>query len=121
MTSVIFGSGRHTQVGVAHRAEAVTRELNEIRELLKEIKEIPETVKEMKQMVLEMKTRLDALNVPQLVPQVTREELDALAMRIEALKILQTPQVTMGALQAMEERLEKKFALAKTTESVVKV
>jgi len=111
MSSTLFGRGTHTQVGVAHRAEAVTRELNEIKELIKEVREVPDTVKELKDMVLEMKKRLDAMNVPQLALQVTQEQLDELATRIEALKVLQAPQVTAASLQALERRLETKFAV----------
>lgn len=112
MSSTLFGRGTHTQLGVAHRAETVNRELNEIRELLKEIREIPDTVRELKQMVLEMKNRLDAMNVPQLAPQVTQEQLDDLENKIEALKVLQAPQVTAASLLALERRLEKKFTTA---------
>lgn len=115
MSSTLFGRGTHTQVGAAHRAEVVNRELNEIRDLLKEIKEIPDTVRELKEMVLEMKDRLDTMNVPQLAPQVTQEQLDDLETRIEALKVLQAPQVTAASLQALEKRLEKKIIAAKPT------
>ena len=109
MSSTLFGRGTHTQVGAAHRAELVNRELQEIRELLAEIKTVPDTVRELKEMVYEMKGRLDAMNVPQLTPQVTQEQLDDLETRIEALKVLQAPQVTMASLQALEKRLETKL------------
>ena len=92
-----------------HRAETVTREIAEIRELLIQIKAIPETVLELKTMVLEMKERLDGMNVPQLAPQVTQEQLDELATRIEALKVLQAPQVTAASLQALERRMDAKM------------
>jgi hypothetical protein len=115
MSSTLFGRGTHTQVGAAHRAELVNRELSEIRELLTEIKAIPDTVRELKAMVLEMRQRLDAMNVPQLAPQVTQEQLDELETRIEALKVLQAPQVTSASLQALEKRLEKKITAAKAT------
>ena len=109
MSSTLFGRGTHTQVGSMHRAETVNRELAEIKALLNEIKAIPDTVLALKEMVLEMKQRLDAMNVPQLAPQVTQEQLDELETRIEALKVLQAPQVTSASLQALERRLDAKI------------
>ena len=72
-----------------HRAEAVNRELAEIRELLVEVKAIPDTVAQLKQIVLEMRERLNTMNIPQLTPQVTQEQMDELESKIEALKVLQ--------------------------------
>jgi esterase/lipase len=117
MSSTLFGRGTHTQVGVAHRAEVVNRELNEIKELIKEVREIPDTVRELKEMVLEMRQRLDTMNVPELVPQVKQEQLDDIENKIEALKVLQAPQVTVATLQALERRLEKKICAASATTS----
>ena len=111
MSSTLFGS-RHTQVGVMHRAEKVNAELTEIRQLLTEIKAIPDTVRELAAAVQEMRDRLDAMNVPQLTPQVTQEQLDELTTRIEALKVLQAPQVTAASLQALERRLDTKIKVA---------
>jgi len=115
MSSTLFGRGTHTQVGIAGRlrAEAVNRELAEIRTLLQEVKAIPDTVKELKQLVLEMRERLDAMNVPQLTPQVTHEQLDELESKIEALKVLQAPQVTSASLQALERRIDAKLQALK--------
>ena len=112
MSSTLFGRGTHTQVGAMHRAEETNRELAEIRALLQEIKAIPETVRVLGAAVLEMNQRLDALNVPKLAetePPVTRQELAELETRIEALKVLQAPQVTAASLQALERRLEAKI------------
>ena len=92
-----------------HRAEAVNRELAEIRQLLLEVKAIPDTVRELKQAVTNMRERLDAMNIPQLAPQVSQEQLDELESKIEALKVLQAPQVTSASLQALERRLDIKI------------
>ena len=91
-----------------HRAEAVNRELAEIRALIEEVRVVPPMVQELKAMVVEMRDRLDAMNVPQLTPIVTQEQLADLETRIEALRVLQAPQVTMATLQALEKRLEAK-------------
>jgi len=88
-----------------HRAEAVNRELADIRVLLEEVREVPAMVSELRAMVLEMRERLDAMHVPQLAPAVTQDQLAELETRIEALKVLQTPQVTMANLQALEKKL----------------
>ena len=109
MSSTLFGRGTHTQVGAMHRAEAVNRELAELRALLTEVKAVPEIVNELKQMVLDMKGRLDTMNIPDLVPQVKQEQLDELESKIEALKVLQAPQVTTASLQALERRLDAKI------------
>lgn len=93
-----------------HRAEAVNRELAEIRALIEEVRGVPAMVRELQTMVLEMRERLDAMNVPQLAPAVTQDQLGELETRIEALKVLQAPQVTMATLQALEKRLETKLA-----------
>ena len=109
MSSTLFGRGTHTQVGSAHRAETVNRELAEIRALLQEVKAIPDTVRALRAAVMEMHERLDTMNVPQLAPQVTQEQLDELNAKIEALKVLQAPQVTTATLQALERRLDAKL------------
>ncbi len=92
-----------------HRAEAVNRELAELRALVTEVKAVPEIVNELKQMVLDMKGRLDAMNIPQLAPQVSQGQLDELESKIEALKVLQAPQVTTASLQALERRIDAKI------------
>ena len=109
MSSTLFGRGTHTQIGSMHRAESINREFAEIRELLQEVKEIPALVRELKDAVEEMKARLNNLNVPQLTPVVTQEQLLDLETRIEALKVLQTPQVTAATLQSLEKRLDAKI------------
>jgi hypothetical protein len=92
-----------------HRAEAVNRELADLRALVMEVKAVPEIVNELKQMVLDMKSRLDAMNIPQLAPQVSQGQLDELESKIEALKVLQAPQVTTASLQALERRIDAKI------------
>ena len=115
MSSTLFGRGTHTQVGSMHRAEVINRELAEIKQLLQEVKAIPDTVRELKQAVVEMNQRLDAMNIPSLAPQVNQEQLDELETRIEALKVLQTPQITSSNLQSLERRMDAKLqALSKT-------
>jgi hypothetical protein len=109
MSSTLFGRGTHLQVGGMHRAEAVNRELAELRALVTEVKAVPEIVNELKQMVLDMKGRLDAMNIPQLAPQVSQGQLDELESKIEALKVLQAPQVTTASLQALERRIDAKI------------
>lgn len=109
MSSALFGRGTHTQIGAMHRAETVNRELAEIRALLEEVKAIPDTVRELKEMVLDMRQRLDGMNIPQLAPQVSQDQLDALESKIEALKVLQAPQVTTANLQSLERRIDAKL------------
>ena len=60
--------------------------------------------------VADMRSRLDGLNVPKLATPVTQEQIDELATKIEALKVLQAPQVTTAHLTALERRLEAKIA-----------
>lgn len=97
-----------------HRAESVNRELAEIKQLLQEVRSIPDTVRELKQAVVEMNQRLDAMNIPTLAPQVSQEQLDELETRIEALKVLQAPQITASNLLSLERRIDAKLqALSK--------
>jgi|LauGreDrversion2_5_1035112.scaffolds.fasta_scaffold77867_2 hypothetical protein len=109
MSSTLFGRGTHSQIGSAHRAETVNRELAEIRALLEEIRAIPDTVRMLAATVADMRSRLDGLNVPKLAAPVTQEQVDELATKIEALKVLQAPQVTTAHLTALERRLEAKI------------
>ena len=114
MSSTLFGRGTHTQVGSMHRAESVNRDLAEIKQLLLDVKAIPDTVRELRQAVVDMKQRLDSMNIPTLEPQVSQEQLDELETRIEALKVLQAPQVTGASLQSLERRIDAKLqALSK--------
>jgi len=112
MSSALFGRGTHTQIGAMHRAETVNRELADIRALLEEIKAIPDTVRELKSLVLDMRQRIDGMNIPELVPQVKQEQLDELESKIEALKVLQAPQVTTASLLALERRIDSKLQAA---------
>jgi len=109
MSSTLFGRGTHTQVGSMHRAESVNRDLAEIKQLLLDVKAIPDTVRELKQAVVDMKQRLDTMNIPTLEPQVSQEQFDELETRIEALKVLQAPQVTSASLQSLERRIDAKL------------
>jgi hypothetical protein len=109
MSSTLFGRGTHTQVGSAHRAETVNRELAEIRALLNEVRTIPDTVRALSDAVADMRARLDGLNVPTLEAPVTQGQVDELAAKIEALKVLQAPQVTTAHLTALERRLEARL------------
>ena len=109
MSSTLFGRGTHTQVGAMHRAETVNRELAEIRVLLEEVKAIPDTVRELKELVQDMRQRLENMNIPELVAPVKQEQLDELESKIEALKVLQAPQVTTANLQSLERRIDAKL------------
>jgi len=111
MSSTLFGRGTTTQIGAMHRAEKVNRELTEIRELLQAVADVPRQVAEMKQSIQAMAARLDALNIPKIDREpVTMDHLDDLESKIEALKVLQTPQVTTASLQALERRIDAKLA-----------
>jgi hypothetical protein len=97
VSPTLFGRGTHAQVGAMHREPA------ELRALMTEVKAIPEIVNELKQMVLDMKGRLDAMNIPELVPQVKHGQLGELERKNEA------PQVTTASLQALERRIDAKI------------
>jgi polyhydroxyalkanoate synthesis regulator phasin len=114
MSSALFGRGTTTQIGAMHRAEQLNRELMEIRGMLTDVQKVPEMVAEMKQQIQEMKARLDAMGVPEIepLPVVTQEQIEEINNKIEALKLLQTPQVTAGSLQALERRVDAKIAAA---------
>ena len=92
-----------------HRAENVNRELAEIRGLLLEVKAVPGIVKEMRAAVNDMKQRLDSMNIPHITPPVSHEQLEELETRVEALRVLQVPQVTAASLQALERRIDAKL------------
>ena len=114
MSSGLFGRGTHTQVGASARAEQMNRELAEIKRLLIDVSAVPEIVKELQATVANMNRRMDQLNIPSLEPHVTREELGELETRIEALKVLQAPQVTAASIQSLERRIDAKLqALSK--------
>ena len=112
MSSTLFGRGTTTQIGAMHRAEKVNRELAEIRELLQSVADVPRIVAAMSQTILAIEARLDALNIPKLDREpVTMDHIDDLETKIEALKVLQAPQVTTASLQALERRIDAKLAL----------
>jgi hypothetical protein len=92
----------------------MNRELAEIKRLLIDVSAVPEIVKELQATVANMNRRMDQLNIPSLEPHVTREELGELETRIEALKVLQAPQVTAASIQSLERRIDAKLqALSK--------
>ena len=112
MSSTLFGRGTTTQIGAMHRAEKVNRELAEIRELLQSVANVPRIVAAMTQTISAIEARLDALNIPKLDREpVTMDHIDDLETKIEALKVLQAPQVTTASLQALERRIDAKLAL----------
>ena len=53
--------------------------------------------------------RVNSLNIPRLEAPITREELDALDAKIDALRVLQAPQITMANLNSLEKRLDAKL------------
>jgi hypothetical protein len=114
MSSALFGRGTNTQIGGMHRAEQLNRELSEIRGMLTDVQKVPEMVAKMMEQIQDLKARLDAMGIPEIdpVPPVTQEQINEINNKIEALKLLQTPQVTTGSLQALERRLDAKIATA---------
>jgi hypothetical protein len=111
--SSVSGSGRFTQLGSAHRAEKVNRELAEIRDLLVEVRAIPALVRDLQGQVANMRARLDALNIPKVDAElVTMDHIDDLETKIDALRSLQGSQVSATALQALERRVDAKIAAA---------
>jgi prefoldin subunit 5 len=110
MSSTLFGRGTNSQTGVMFRAEKINRELGEIRELVKTVTNVPETLDNFRKILSEITARLDALNIPQLSEPVTMDHIDDLETKIEALKVLQAPQVTTASLQALERRVDAKIA-----------
>jgi hypothetical protein len=124
MSSTLFGRGTTSQVGGAHRAESLTRDIADIRKILEDVKHIPEIVGNLTKIVESMQSRLSLAQVPELNDesenerqsqkegqgQVTREEFDDLTARIEAVRFLQAPSVTIAMFQAFERRIDAKIA-----------
>ena len=125
MSSTLFGRGTTSQVGGAHRAESLTRDIADIRKILEDVKHIPEIVRELTKCVETMQSRLSLIisQVPELnfdkdkdkdkQNQITREEFDDLAARIEAVRFLQAPSVTIAMFQAFERRIDAKITEVK--------
>lgn len=111
MSSALFGRGTMTQIGAMHRAETVNRELSEIRDLLRTVADVPRLVAAMASKIQDLEARLDALNIPKIEREpVTMDHIDDLDTKIEALKVLQAPQVTTASLSALERRVDAKLA-----------
>jgi hypothetical protein len=92
------------------RTEKINREIAEIRDLVHTVRHVPETLDNFRKILAETTARLDALNIPQLSEPVTMDHIDDLETKIEALKVLQAPQVTTASLQALERRVDAKIA-----------
>ena len=112
MTSAIGGSGRSTQLGAMDRALKQDRAIQELRTIIDEIKSVPAQLEELKMTVEALFNRVNSLNIPQLEPTVSLEQFQELERRIEALRVLQAPQVTVSSLNALERRLDAKIAAA---------
>ena len=110
MSSTLFGRGTNSQTGVMFRTEKINRELSEIRDLVKTVTNVPETLDNFRTILTDITARLDALNIPQLSEPVTMDHIDDLETKIEALKVLQAPQVTTASLAALERRVDAKIA-----------
>ena len=73
-----------------------------------------------------MEARLTACNVPELATAesapsqaITREEIDELATRIEAVRVLQSgPVATPSMIAALERRLEAKIKECKESKNI---
>ena len=109
MTSALGGSGRSTQLGAMDRALKQDRAIQELRTLVDEVKSVPAQLEELKMTVDALFNRVNSLNIPRLEAPVAREELDALDAKIEALRVLQAPQITMANLNSLEKRLDAKL------------
>jgi hypothetical protein len=109
MTSALGGSGRSTQLGAMDRALKQDRAIQELRTLIDEVKSVPAQLEELKMTVDALYNRVNSLNIPRLEAPITREELEALDAKIEALRVLQAPQITMANLNALEKRLDAKL------------
>ena len=111
MSSTLFGRGTTTQIGAMHRAEKINRELAEIKDLLQAVADVPRLMAAMATKLQDMEARLDALNIPKIDREpVSMDHIDDLETKIEALKVLQAPQVTTASLAALERRVDAKLA-----------
>ena len=112
MTSAIGGSGRSTQLGAMDRALKQDRAIQDLRTTIDEIKSVPAQLEELKMTVEALYNRVNSLNIPHLEPTVSLEQFQELERRIEALRVLQAPQVTVSSLNALEKRLDARIAAA---------
>jgi len=110
MTSALGGSGRNTQLGAMDRALRQDRAIQDLRSIVEEVKSVPAQLEELKMTVDALFNRVNSLNIPKLEPAITHEQFQGLESKIEAVRVLQGPQVTMSMLTALEKRLEAKIA-----------
>lgn len=111
------GGGRNTQLGAMDRALRQERAIQELRGIVEEVKSLPSQLEELKMTVDALFNRVNSLNIPRLEAPVTREEFEALDAKIEALRVLQAPQVTTATINALEKRLDAKIAALKESSS----
>ena len=110
MSSVMNGGGRHTQLGAMDRAVKQDRAIQELRTTIDEVKSVPAQLEELKMTVEALFNRVNSLNIPRLEPAVSQDQITELDARIDALRVLQGPQVTMATLNALEKRIDAKIA-----------
>jgi len=115
MTSAIGGSGRSTQLGAMDRALKQDRAIQELRTIIDEVKSVPAQLEELKMTVDALFIRVNSLNIPRLEAPIAREELEALDAKLEALRVLQVPQITIANLNALEKRLDAKITALEAT------
>ena len=109
MTSALGGSGRNTQLGAMDRALRQERAIQDLRSIVEEVKSVPAQLEELKMTVDALFNRVNSLNIPRLEPSVTLEQFQELESRIEAVRVLQAPQITLATLNALEKRLDTKI------------
>lgn len=109
MTSAIGGSGRNTQLGAMDRALKQDRAIQELRTLVDEVKSVPAQLEELKMTVDALFNRVNSLNIPRLEPAVSVEQIQEIEAKLDALRVLQGPQITMSTLNALEKRLDTKI------------
>jgi hypothetical protein len=109
MTSALGGSGRNTQLGAMDRALKQERAIQELRAVVEDVKSVPSQLDELKMTVDALFNRVNSLNIPRLEPNVTLEQFSELESKLEAVRVLQGPQVTMSMLNSLEKRLDSKI------------
>ena len=109
MTSALGGSGRNTQLGAMDRALRQERAIQDLRTIVEEVKSVPAQLEELKMTVDALFNRVNSLNIPRLEPSVTLDQFHELESKIEAVRVLQGPQVTLATLNALEKRLDTKI------------
>lgn len=117
MTSTMNGGGRNTQLGAMDRAIRQDRAIQDLRSVVEEVKSLPAQLEELKMTVDALFNRVNSLNIPRLEAPITREEFEALDAKIDALRVLQTPQVTAATINALEKRIDAKLTALKESSS----